>query len=133
MLQHQRLRQGETPAVVDALHGLGSVMEAAQLARGVADKFPDVNSQQTLATMFLEAHLDADAEKALNNYLKLNPKGDANAWADLAKLQFRAGRTQAAQQSFINGYQIDRNALFARLQKDEELYKLAAPLFQPRK
>ena len=83
--------------------------------------------------MFLEAHLDADAEKALNNYLKLNPKGDANAWADLAKLQFRAGRTQAAQQSFINGYQIDRNALFARLQKDEELYKLAAPLFQPRK
>ena len=112
---------------------MGRVMEAAQLARGVADKFPDVNSQQTLATMFLEAHLDADAEKALNNYLKLNPKGDANAWADLAKLQFRAGRTQAAQQSFINGYQIDRNALFARLQKDEELYKLAAPLFQPRK
>lgn len=112
---------------------MGRTMEAAQLARGLIDKLTDRESQHALATMFLEAHLDADAERALNNYLKLNPQGDANAWADLAKLQFRAGRAQAAQQSFINGYQIDRNALFARLQKDEELYKLAAPLFQPRK
>ena len=112
---------------------MGRTMEAAQLARGVADKLQDGNSQQTLATMFLDAHMDADAEKALNNYLRLNPKGDANAWADLAKLQFRAGRTQSAQQSFINGYQIDRNALYERLKKDQELYQLAAPLFQPRK
>ena len=40
---------------------------------------------------------------------------------------------QAAQQSFIQGYQIDRQSLFQRLQKDQELYEIAAPLFQRRK
>ena len=108
--------------------GIGTV----RLARTVAGKVADAASLQALATMFLEARQDADAEQALNRYLKLNPQGDANAWADLAKLQYRAGRKQAAQQSFIHGYQIDRQTLFARLQKDQELYELAAPLFQRR-
>ena len=112
---------------------MGRTMEAAQLARGIAEKLTDRESQHALATMFLEAHLDADAEAALNRYLKLNPQGDANAWADLAKLQHRTGRKQAAQQSFINGYQIDRQALFNRLQRDQELYEIASPLFQRRK
>lgn len=112
---------------------MGRTMEAAQLARGLIDKLTDRESQHALATMFLEAHLDADAERALNNYLKLNPQGDANAWADLAKLQHRTGRKQAAQQSFINGYQIDRQRLFDRLQRDQELYEIASPLFQRRK
>jgi len=112
---------------------MGRVMEAAQLMRGVVGKLSDAGSLQTAASMFLEAHLDADAEATLTRYLKANPTGDANAWADLAKLQYRTGRKQAAQQSFIQGYQIDRQALFARLQKDQELYELAAPLFQRRK
>ena len=112
---------------------MGRTMEAAQLARGLIDKLTDRESQHALATMFLEAHLDADAERALNNYLKLNPQGDANAWADLAKLQHRTGRKQAAQQSFINGYQIDSQTLFNRLQRDQELYEIASPLFQRRK
>ena len=85
-----------------------------------------------VARILLDARQDADAERALNRYLKANPSGDANAWADLAKLQYRAGRRQAAQQSFVQGYRIDRNGLFARLQKDQELYELAAPLFQQR-
>ena len=112
---------------------MGRTMEAAQLARGIAAKLTDKDSQHMFATMFLEAHLDADAEAALNRYLKLNPQGDANAWADLAKLQHRGGRKQAAQQSFINGYQIDRQTLFSRLQRDHELYEIASPLFQRRK
>ena len=79
--------------------------------------------------MLMEAGLTADAEAAFNRYLKANPR-DANAWADLAKLQHRTGRRQAAQQSFIQGYQIDRQALFQRLQRDQELYDIAAPLFR---
>jgi tetratricopeptide (TPR) repeat protein len=78
----------------------------------------------------MEAGLSADAEAAFNRYLKVNPRGDANAWADLAKLQHRSGRREAAQQSFIQGYQIDRQALFQRLQRDQELYEIAAPLFR---
>ena len=74
--------------------------------------------------------MDADAENTLNRYLKLKPMDDANAWADLAKLQHRTGRRQAAQQSFIQGYRIDAQGLFQRLQKDQELYEIAAPLFR---
>ena len=128
----QQLSDQEVFALSRCHFELGRTEEAVRLARTVAGKVADAASLQALATMFLEARQDADAEQALNRYLKLNPQGDANAWADLAKLQYRAGRKQAAQQSFINGYQIDRQTLFARLQKDQELYELAAPLFQRR-
>jgi predicted Zn-dependent protease len=108
---------------------LGRVQEAGQLVRGVADKLVNVDEMQAVAAMLMEAGLTADAEAAFNRYLKANAR-DANAWADLAKLQHRTGRRQAAQQSFIQGYQIDRQALFQRLQRDQELYDIAAPLFR---
>ena len=110
---------------------MGRIMEAAQLARTVADRVSDAAALQALAQIFTEAHADADAEKALNRYLQAKPK-DANAWGDLAKLQYRGGRTQAAQQSFIRGYQIDAQTLFDRLRRDKELQDLAMPLFQKR-
>ena len=100
--------------------------------RGVADRINDANALKFAATLFIEAHLDADAEAALNRYLRANPTGDAGAWADLAKIQRRAGRRQAAQQSFIQAYQIDRQTIFQRLQREQELYEIAAPLFQRR-
>ena len=112
---------------------MGRSMEAAQLMRGVVDRLTEPSALQAAASLFMEAHLDAEAEKVLNRYLQANPQGDANAWADLAKLQHRAGRKQAAQQSFIQGYQIDRQSLFQRLQRDQELYEIASPLFQRRK
>ena len=120
-------------ALSRAYFEMGRTGEAAQLARGVADRVTDTASLHALATMFVEARLDADAEKALTRYLRANPTGDADAWADLAKIQHRAHKSQAAQQSFIQGYQIDRQRLFNRLQRDQELYELAAPLFQRRK
>ncbi|MBO7720917.1 MAG: DUF2723 domain-containing protein [Kiritimatiellae bacterium] len=122
----------ETLALARCFFEMGRVMEAAQLARGVADGITDPGQLRNVSLMFIEARLDADAEKALNRYLKFRPREDANAWADLAKLQHRAGRRQAAQQSFIQGYQIDRQMLYQRLQKDQELYEIAAPLFRQR-
>jgi len=112
---------------------MGRITEAGQIMRPLVDRLADAPSLRSLSAILMEAHLDADAEKCLNKYLKLNPQGDANAWADLAKLQFRTGRKQAAQQSFIAGYRIDSQGLFDRLRKDQELYNLAAPLFQRRK
>ena len=129
---NQPLSDQETFALSRCHFELGRTDEALRLARSVVGKIADAASLQSLATMFLETRQDADAEQTLNRYLKLNPTGDANAWADLAKLQYRAGRKLAAQQSFVQGYQIDRQTLFARLQKDQELYELAAPLFQRR-
>ena len=108
----------------------GRTMEAAQLLRGIADKLTNPAEMQAVATIFQQAHLDADAETMLGRYLKANPNGDANAWADLAKLQHRTGRKQAAQQSFIMAYRIDKQGVYGRLQKDQELYEIAAPLFQ---
>ena len=132
-LEGLRREKKLTPQDVFALsrcyYEMGRVPEAAQLLRGISESLTDQGALQFAATLFMDARQDADAESALNRYLKLNPSGDANAWADLAKLQFRAGRKQAAQQSFIQGYQIDRQTLFQRLQKDQELYNLAAPLF----
>ncbi len=111
---------------------MGRLTEAAHLMRGIVDKLTKAEDLQLAAMMFIEARLDADAEAVLTRYLKARPQSDANAWADLAKLQYRTGRKQAAQQSFIHGYKIDPQALFSRLQKDQELYELAAPLFQRR-
>ena len=112
---------------------IGRVAEAAGLIRPLRDTVNDAASLQAMATIFLAAKSDAQAEKVLNKYLKLNPSTDADAWAELAKLQHRTGRKQLAQQSFVMGYRINAQALFNRLQKDQELYEIAAPLFQRRK
>ena len=130
-------RRGSTPLTVAERFSLarcyfemGRTMESAQLVRALVDQTDDAAMLQAISSILLAARLDADAEKCLNKYLKAAPGSDALAWADLAKLQHRARRTRAAQQSFINGYRINAQLLIQRLQKDQELYELAAPLFQ---
>ena len=125
-----KLNDADALSLVRCYSEVGRVQEAAQLLHGLADKLSDAASLIFAARLFMEARMDADAENALNRYLKLKPMDDANAWADLAKLQHRTGRRQAAQQSFIQGYRIDAQGLFQRLQKDQELYEIAAPLFR---
>ena len=117
-------------SLANAYSGMGRMAEAASLVKGFSKKTSDPETLHFLVRIFLEARDDAEAEKALTKYLKANPTGDANAWADLAKLQHRSGRCKAAQQSFIQGYRIDANGLFQRLQREQELYEIAAPLFQ---
>ena len=125
-----KLEDTDALSLVRCYSEVGRVREAAQLLHGLADKLSDAASLVFAARLFMETRMDADAENALNRYLKLKPMEDANAWADLAKLQHRTGRRQAAQQSFIQGYRIDAQGLFNRLQKDQELYEIAAPLFR---
>ena len=125
-----KLEDADALSLVRCYSEVGRIREAAQLLHGLADKLSDAASLIFAARLFMEARMDADAENALNRYLKLKPMDDANAWADLAKLQHRTGRRQAAQQSFIQGYRIDAQGLFNRLQKDQELYEIAAPLFR---
>ena len=111
---------------------LGRSMEGAQLMRNYLPATTDVGELKLMAMMFLDAGLAADAEIALNKYLKANPTTDAMMWIELSKLQHRNGRKRAAQQSFINGYRINSQEIFRLLQKDQELYEIAAPLFQKR-
>ncbi len=128
----KQMTDADVFALAQCYAEFGRVQEAAQLVRSIADRVTDANQIRAIAQLYLEAHLDADAETMLNRFLKENPQ-DATAWVELAKLQHRGGRRQAAQQSFIQAYQIDRQGVFARLQKDQELYEIAAPLFQRRK
>ena len=120
----------ERVTLANSLFQLGRVGEAAQLVRPLADSAANPSELQVLAQIFLAAHLDADAEKVLQKFLKAAPDASADMWIELAKIQHRSGRRTASQQSFIAGYRLDQKRIFERLQKDQELYELAAPLFQ---
>ena len=109
---------------------LGRVREAAMLVRPLADAASDPAELQVMAQIFLAAHLEADAEKVLQKFLKAAPNSSPDMWLELAKIQHRTGRKTAAQQSFIAGYRLDAKVAFEKLQKDQELFELAAPLFK---
>ena len=127
-----KLDDADAIALAQCYSEMGRVHDAAMLLKPVVDRVTDSAALRYAATAFLNAKMDADAENVLNRYLKANPSSDAEAWLELARLQHRAGRKQAAQQSFVAGYRIDKEGIFARLQRDKELYEIAAPLFRRR-
>ena len=127
------LSDDETLVLGRCWHELGRTGEAAGILRPLADRTTRPESLQVIASILISAGLDGDAERCLEKYLRIVPDKDPLAWADLAKLQNRAGRRQAAQRSFIAGYRINAQLLFERLQRDQELYEIALPLFQQRK
>ncbi|MBQ6915907.1 MAG: DUF2723 domain-containing protein [Kiritimatiellae bacterium] len=120
----------ERVTLANSLFQLGRVGEAAQLVRPLADSAANPSELQVLAQIFIAAHFDVEAEKVLQKFLKAAPDASADMWIELAKIQHRSGRRTASQQSFIAGYRLDQKRIFERLQKDQELYELAAPLFQ---
>ena len=122
----------ESVMLANCYFQLGRVLEAARLIRPLADKENDPQELQVMAQIFLAARLDADAEKALQKFLTRSPNSNADLWLELAKIQHRAGKKQASQQSFVAAYKIDKNGVFAKLQRDQELQELAMPLFQKR-
>jgi len=126
----QKLTPTETYMLGSAYAGLGRVSEGAQIVRPLIDTLNEPAALRAIADIVLEARLYGDAERCLSKYLKLEPSKDALAWTELAKLQHRQGRKTAAQQSFIAGYRIDGQLVFDQLRKDQELYEIAAPLFQ---
>ena len=132
-LRHEgRLSQSETFALAHAYYGMGRTMEAAQLVRRLIDDVADPMVLKAISTMLIEARLDADAERCLEKYLRAAPNKDAMSWIELAKIQHRTGRKQAAQRSFMAGYRLDSQKVFEKLQRDQELYEIALPLFKRR-
>ncbi|MBR1921976.1 MAG: tetratricopeptide repeat protein, partial [Kiritimatiellae bacterium] len=111
---------------------LGRVHEAARLLRPLVAETSAPDDLAAMARVFLAARLDADAEAVLQKYLKAKPSASPDLWLELAKIQHRAGRRTAAQQSFVAAYRIDQAGVFEKLKKDQELFELAAPLFQRR-
>ena len=124
------LAPSERVLLANCYFQLGRVREAAMLVRPLADAASDPAELQVMAQIFLAAHLEADAEKVLQKFLKAAPNSSPDMWLELAKIQHRTGRKTAAQQSFIAGYRLDAKVAFEKLQKDQELFELAAPLFK---
>jgi tetratricopeptide (TPR) repeat protein len=123
----------DTLALAQCYFEIGRAHEAAALLKGIAGKVTGPMEQRIMAGIFTAAGLFQEAETALVAYLRHEGSRDAHSWADLAKVQHKLGRRQAAQQSFIAGYRIDAQGIFARIQKEQDLYEIAAPLFQRRK
>ena len=128
-----KLATPETLMLARAYFGMGRTMEAAQLVRPLIDEVNEPAVLQAISTILVSAGLDGDAERCLSKYLRLEPSKDALAWLDLAKIQHRTGRKTLAQRSFLAAYNIDMQGVFNLLQKDQNLYEIALPLFQKRK
>ena len=126
------LTRSETLLLASDYFQLSRIMEAAQLARPLIDSSNDLGELNALLTITLAARLDADAERVLVKILKIAPNASPDPWLDLAKLQYRTGRKEAALRSFRSAAQIDSNRTMERLRREDELLELARPLLQMR-
>ena len=116
-----------------AYYQMGRVGEAAHMMHSLLAATQDPAALRLMAEIFFAGNLAGDAEEALNKFLRLKPNDDFDAWLMLAKLQSRTGRRKPAESSFMMAYRINKEEVFKKLNRDEELYKIAEPLFQRRK
>ncbi len=111
---------------------MGRLMESARLLKPLAGSLRDLATMRSVARIFSEAGMTEDAEMLLERCVRTETR-DWTLWVEYAKIQYRRGKAVPSQQSFLQAYRIDKDAVYARLLKDEELQKLAMPLFQRRK
>lgn len=123
------LKPSEIPELAACYYELGRVSAAAELMKPVIDMLEGGRALGIAAQIFLEVKANAEAEKVLTKIVRHNPQ-DADSWADLAIVQSRQGKRTAAEQSFIQAYRADKNVTYRRLQKEDELYRIAEPLFK---
>ena len=126
------LTKAENYLLAQNYFSIGRTMEAAQLVRGYIDEAQTAEELGLLSTIIMEAGLRADAEKALNKYLKIAPNADPNAWLNLAKLQAATERRQAALTSIQMAIKAGGQPVIDRVVKDPELMRIAEPLFRRR-
>lgn len=107
----------------------GDAAVAAKRAAAVipADAAPHV--QKELAAILVTGGMPAEANSLLNEYLRRNPK-DAEAWLTSAIAKNALSQVTEAQRSIIQAYQCDANITMERIRTNEELQRIAAPLFR---
>ena len=112
------LSDAESVALARCYREVGRTVEAASLVLPIADSLRNPADLRLAATLFLEARRAAEAEKALDRYLRAVPS-DADAWLELALVQQRSNRRSKAMASFDQAVRADARAVEARLQKRE--------------
>ena len=92
---------------------------------------PDPRYRLEAVNILSEGGLTAEAETTLNTYLRDQPN-DVEAWLKMAILKDARGQVEQAQSAIIQAYKIDRNAFAQLVSANEQLQRIAAPLFQKR-
>ena len=82
-----------------------------------------------MGMVFAEGGMMAESETCLNEYLRAQP-GDADGWLQLALVEDKLGKTYEAQNAIYQAYQANQQLFNQRLQSNEQLQKIAAPLFK---
>ena len=90
---------------------------------GAAERTSNPAELQFIYTLLLQTSDQQEAEKALVRFLRVAPSADALAWADLARIQLRKGRANDALNSVNAGFQINRDQMLQRINRDAELRK----------
>ena len=111
---------------------IGKTKQAAQVILPIAFKFTAPQDLKYVATVLMTGEFNAEASRVWKLYLKKVPR-DVEAWAASAKTHARLKLIREAQQDFISGYKADQASMIRIVQKDQELFQIAEPLFQPRR
>ena len=130
--QTGRFSSRDALSLATCYYEMGRIHESANLLKPLAETLGEREHVRFAATVFADCRMNAEAERMMSRYLGMAPD-DWNAWTELAKLQYRQNKKTPSQQSFLQAYRIDKDAVYAKLVKDEELQKLAMPLFQRRR
>ena len=110
-------------------YSIGSLGNAATIARKCLPMASGAEEFQLIATLLFEANMAQDAEQALSKLLALDPK-NADAYMKLAKLQYRSSRRKMALETIKAAIQADRKTSQDLIMRDKELQQIAAPLFR---
>ncbi len=108
--------------------------DAANAIKKALPKMPknlDGRTLMVIATMLAEGGMYNEASQCLNDYLRTNPK-DADAWLTLAVVKDALGQTQDSLNAIRQAYTANANVAAQRLQSDQNLQRIAAPLFKRR-
>ncbi|MGN0846614.1 MAG: protein O-mannosyl-transferase family [Kiritimatiellia bacterium] len=109
----------------------GDAANAMKRAMATIPHDLDLRARRDMATVLMEGGLNAEAETLLNACLRLQPQ-DAEAWLKMALVKDALGQVQAAQSAIVQAYQIDKELANQRLGANEQLQRIAAPLFRRR-
>ncbi len=89
----------------------------------------DPRIRREMAAVLAEGGLMAEADACLGEYLRTQPK-DADALLQLAIIKDALGKSYDAQNAIYQAYQADQQVFSQRLQSNEQLQRIAAPLFK---
>ncbi len=117
-------------ALATCYYALGKVNKAAKLLNDIATKLTSIQKIRTAARIFFDAGDNKQAEGFLTKYLTMEPTRDKDAWLELSRVQYRIGKVQDSQRSFVMAYRIDAQGVMNILRRDSELQAIAMPLFQ---